>query len=219
MIHIDDSLIIGSGVDRTVYAHPQDGKRCIKIPKCDVINDFRITGLRDNIYYLSRRCDKRYFDFNFTDVQYAERLKKKHMTDSVFRHLPICHGFVETNLGKGVLWQRIQNFDGSDCYTLRDCSNSPGLLGEKEKDILRNALEEFFSWQIDNGIMLREMALINTLICQVKPSKYRLYHVDAIGCVDLIPLADYALWFARLRIRMKVRRFRRHVFKKLGSLN
>ncbi len=66
-----------------------------------------------------------------------------------------------------------------------------------------------------NGIMLREMAFVNTLVCRIDENTIRLYHVDAIGCVDLIPLADYARWFAKMRIWNKVRRFRKRLIKKI----
>jgi hypothetical protein len=46
-------------------------------------------------------------------------------------------------------------------------------------------------------------------------SKIRLYHIDAIGCVDIIPLALHADWFADLRIRSKIHSFKK---KKLAWL-
>jgi len=216
MLQLDDSQIIGSGVDRIVYGHPENADLCIKIPRCNFNNDFEIKGTRDKLYYLLRGFRKEYFDYNYTDVLYAQMLQKKEKDNLIFKHLPFCEGFVETNHGKGVLWQRIRNFDGTDSITLRDCYFTPGLLGTDEKQLLWNALNDFFLWQIDNAVMLREMAFANTLVCRLEKEKIRLYHVDAIGCVDLFPLADYAEWFARLRIRSKVHRFRKQILKWLG---
>lgn len=208
MLQLTKENIIGEGVDRQVYAHPEDPELCVKIAKHDFTKDFKAEGPRDYLYLALRQFKKEYFNFNFTDVLYATKLKNRGDESVIFKHLPLCYGYVETNLGKGVVWQRIHNYDGSACITLKDCFLTPGLLGNNEKELLQSALDEFYSWQMEHSIMLREMALINTMICRVSPTKIRLYHIDAIGCVDLIPLADYAKWFAKMRIWSKVRRFR-----------
>lgn len=217
MLFIDKSQQVGRGVDRVVYAHPHDPTLCIKIARNDFSSEYMVKGVRDHIYHALRGFRKEYFDYNYTDVEYADRLGKKGDTSEVFRHLPQCYGYVESNLGRGVLWQRIQNYDGSTCLSLRECYFTPGLLGDNESDILWPAFNDFFSWQLQHGIMLREMAFANTLICRITPETIRLYHVDAIGCVDLFPLANHAQWFARLRIQSKIRRFKKHLIQWLGK--
>ncbi|HKJ66056.1 MAG TPA: YrbL family protein, partial [Desulfopila sp.] len=171
----------------------------------------------DYLYYALRLFNKEHFDFNYIDALYACRIAKRGEKNVSFQHLPRCHGFVETNLGKGVLWQRIRNFDGSDCFSLRDCYLTPGLLGENERKIIRAALDQFFAWQMKNAIMLREMAFANTLVCRIDPQTIRLYHVDAIGCADIVPLANHARWFARMRIWSKIRSFRKQITKWLDG--
>ena len=217
MLQLDESLIIGEGVDRTVYAHPDDSDLCIKIARCNFASEYQVQGVRDSLFFMLRKFDKNHFDYNYTDALYARRLQGKGQTDQYFRHLPECYGFIDTNLGRGVLWQRIRNYDGTDCPTLRDCYFSPELLGENDKEKLWSALNDFFAWQLRCCIMLREMAFANTLVCNIEDDKIRLYHVDAIGCVDLIPLANYSNLFAKMRILSKIRSFRKHMVKWLGE--
>jgi len=205
---------LGSGEDRIVYPHPEKPDLCIKIPQRPLDN-LRIKGLRDTIFYLSRNCRKEYLDYNFVDVKYAERLESRN-DGKMFQHIPRCYGFVETDLGIGVAWQRIQDFDGKPCTTLKDIKHRGQPLTEHERVQLWTALQEFFSWQLDHGIMLREMAYTNIMICRLAENQIRLYHIDAIGCADLIPLAFYADWFARLRVLSKVGRFRSRMIEWLG---
>jgi hypothetical protein len=97
-----------------------------------------------------------------------------------------------------------------------DCKSNPYLLGINQKELLWHGLKEFFTWQIEHAVMLREMAFSNTLVRQSAPQSIRLYHIDTIGCVDLIPLASCSREFARLRVRSKVHCFRKKIVAWLG---
>lgn len=218
MLQLKDLPPIGSGVDRIVYPHPQQAGLCIKIAKYGTARDIEVKDFRDRLFLITRLGSRDQLDYNFTDVRYAEKLERRNGPD-IFNHLPRCYGFVETDLGQGVVWEHITNFDGSPCLSLKDCKQSPGQLGESENDMLWAALLEFFSWQTRNAIMLREMAYSNTLVKQVAPGSIRLYHIDAIGCVDLIPIAAYSQTFARLRVMSKVSRFKNKMVKWLGPPN
>lgn len=214
MITLSNIPPLGSGEDRVVYPYPGKPDLCIKIPQRS-LQSLDIKGVRDTIFYLTRNCRKEYLDYNFVDVKYAERLERRNER-SMFQHIPRCYGFVETDLGTGVAWQRIQDFDGSPCTTLKDIKHRGHPLTAEETCKLWMALQEFFSWQLKRGIMLREMAYTNILICRLTENQIRLYHIDAIGCADLIPLAFYVHWFARLRVFSKVSRFRKRMVEWLG---
>ncbi len=207
---------LGAGVDRTVYRHPENPELCIKIPRYATGKDLKVTEIRDKIFCLSRFGDKRGLDFNYTDVRYADMLQKRNRTE-LFNHLPRCYGQVETDLGTGVIWEYIANYDNTPCLSLLNYKNEPERIGNNEKEMLWDALDIFFSWQVKHAVMLREMAFSNTLIRKINSDSIRLYHIDAIGCVDLLPLADYSKSFARLRVRSKVYRFRKRIIPWLGA--
>jgi len=205
---------LGSGEDRVVYPHPTDSSLCIKIPQRP-FRDLDVKGVRDTLFYLSRGCRKESLDYNSVDVVYAKKLQKQH-DEQLFRHIPRCYGFVETDLGPGVVWQYICDFDGRPCATLKDFKHRGQPLTTGEVAMLWQALQEFFTWQLKHGILLREMAYTNILVCRLKPDQVRLYHIDAIGCADLIPFAHHATWFAKLRVFSKVSRFRKRMVQWLG---
>lgn len=211
---ISDLSPIGQGQDRTVYPHPDDPALCIKIAN-RAVADLEVAGIRDRLFLLMRGGRKEFLDYNFTDVQYARGLERRG-EEQLFRHLPRCYGFVETDLGAGVVWERIVDHDGSPCISLRQYKLADRPLTPAEIRLLWNALQEFFSWQIRHAVLLREMAYSNLLVRRLAADQVRIYHIDAIGCADLIPLADHFTWFAKLRVRSKVRRFYKRMVGWLG---
>ena len=216
MISLNNTKIIGSGEDRIVYQDPVTHNRCIKISRIFVEQEFNIRSIRDWLFWLSRGRNIQYFDYNFIDVLYFQFLQKQ-KNSQVFDHLPKCYGFVDTDMGKGAAWEVIRNSNGSPCISLRDCSLQPEILGVNQKELLRQGLNVFFKWQLKHHIMLRDMNLNNILVRQINNSKIFLYHVDAIGCIDVIPLALHADWFAGLRIRSKIHRFKKRKLSWLYS--
>ncbi len=207
---------IGAGEDRVVFLDPSQPGRCIKISRVDFEKDFSPLGLNERLYWLSRGGQTKYFDFNWVDVCSAKELQR-HETDDTYNHLPRCYGYVETDLGRGVAWDHITNANGTACRSLRDYKMHPELLGEEEKAKIWQGLKEFFDWQLGNRIMLRELAFINTLVHEDDAGTFTLYHIDAIGCADLIPIAKYSPFIRKLRIMSKVHRFRKRMKAWLGE--
>ena len=215
MILLTGQQPLGSGDDRVVYRDPTDEKRCIKLARVNFQRDFKPTGFNETLFWISRAGRTQYFDFNYVDSDYAAILRQRDSINT-FAHIPFCHGNVDTDLGKGVAWEYICNHDGSCCRSLKDYSDNPHLIGDREKELLWRGLTAFFSWQLEEIILLREIAYTNTLVQEQQDGSFKLYHVDAIGCADLIPLAKYSRFVARLRIKSKVGRFRKRMIKWLG---
>jgi len=216
MIVLQGQQPVGSGDDRVVYQHPAVRDQCIKIARIDFQNEFKPVGFNKKLYWFSRACQNKYFDYNYVDVDYAEFLKKRNSAET-FAHIPFCYGYVDTDLGPGVAWQYITDHDGSPSKSLRDYTDYPEMLGEKQKQLIWQGLEEFFSWQLDQLVLLREIAKTNTLVQERPDGSFKLYHIDAIGCADLIPLARYSRFVAKLRIKSKLGRFKKVMVGWLGD--
>ena len=74
--------LIGSGNERDCFIHPDNPKYCVKVTKPGVV------GRRQNEI----------------DMAYFEVLKRRNISSP---HIPACHGWVETNRGKGIVVERI----------------------------------------------------------------------------------------------------------------
>ena len=209
MIKLSTCKPFASGEERDVYLHPEDGGKCIKISNVTPADDFRPTNLRDWLFWVSRGRNTNYFDINCTDDLFCRQLSDRNDPE-VFKHLPKCYGLVDTDLGKGLVCELIQNDDGSTCITMKQYIHQHGAISD-EKVI--KAIDDFLYWMIEKNIFLREMGGTNTFFRYSKDGEVRLYHIDAVGCLDLIPLANYWDWFSRLRIRIKINHLRRRKIK------
>ena len=215
MISLKQQIPISGGDDRLVFRDPTNHNRCIKIARIDYLTDFKPVGFNETLFWLSRFGQKKYFDFNYVDAEYATYLQKR-ASSNPFKHIPTFYGRVATDLGEGVAWEYICNHDGSSCKSLKSYSDNPHLLGPKEIELLWSGLDSFFSWQLEERVLLREIAYTNTLVQERRDGSFHLYHIDAIGCADLIPLARYSRVIAKLRIKSKVGRFRKRMVRWLG---
>jgi len=198
-----------SGEERDVYRHPEDDRKCIKISNVRPPVDFRPETLRDWLFWVTRGRNTGYFDINYTDALFYQQLNQRNDPE-VFKHLPKCYGLVDTDLGMGLVCELIQNGDGTTCMTMKQYIQKHGAISDPK---VINAVDDFLNWLVDKNIFLREMGGTNTFFQYNKNGQVKLYHIDAVGCLDLIPLANYWPWFSRLRIKIKINHLRRRKIK------
>ena len=194
-----------SGEERDVYRHPEDDRKCIKISNVRPPVDFRPETLRDWLFWVTRGRNTGYFDINYTDALFYRQLDQRNDPE-VFQHLPKCYGLVDTDLGKGLVCELIRNEDGTPCITMKQYILEHGAISDPK--VIR-AIDAFLNWLVSKNIFLREMGGTNTFFRYAKDSGVKLYHIDAVGCLDLIPLTNYWDWFSRLRIKIKINHLRR----------
>ena len=209
MIKLSIQQPFASGEERDVYFHPEDDGKCIKISNVRPSVDFRPETLRDRLFWVTRGCNTNYFDINYTDALFYQQLSRRNDPE-VFKHLPKCYGLVDTDLGMGLVCELIRNGDGTNCMTMKQYIQKHGTISDPK---VIKAVDDFLNWLVDKNIFLREMGGTNTFFQYNKTGQVKLYHIDAVGCLDLIPLANYWAWFSRLRIKIKINHLRRRKIK------
>ena len=210
MIKIGDAEPFAVGEERSVYYHPEDNGKCIKIALEPPGEDFRPAGFRDWLFWISRQRNSMYFDCNYTDALFFEKLQEREDPHS-FDHLPRFYGLVETDLGLGLICELIRNEDGTPCESLKEYwLMNNGLTEER----VVAAIYEFLAWTVKENIFLRQIGPTNMLMKKFRNGAVKIYHIDAGGCLDLIPLANYIEWFSRLRVAIKVNHFKRRKLNK-----
>ena len=209
MLRLSAHQPFASGEERDVYLHPEDDGKCIKISNVTPPEDFRPKGLRDWLFWVTRGRNTGYFDINYTDDLFYQQLGQRNDPE-VFKHIPKCYGLIDTDLGKGLVCELIQNEDSTPCTTMKQYIQKHGAISDGK--VIR-AIDGFLSWLVEKNIFLREMGGTNTFFQYSKNGEVKLYHIDAVGCLDLIPLANYWPWFSRLRIKIKINHLRRRKIK------
>ena len=179
MIEIDTHAMIGKGLHRECFVHPEDSNLCVKIV---------VAGKSDE---------------NRREASYYTRLDRRGVS---WEMLPRFHGLVQTNLGEGAIFDLVRDYDGPVSHTLAHYLASKRLTAE-HATVLRPALANLKSYLLQNRIITMTLKPKNILFQQYAAGEGRLVIVDNIGNSDFIPLANHSKWLARRKIQRKWRRF------------
>jgi hypothetical protein len=142
---------IGAGHDRECWRHPLNRALCVKIPKPE-----------------QERAQ------NEIDFHYGSHLAHHAVAGP---HLPRVHGWVQTNHGRGLVVDLIQQPDGTPCPTLPQALRR-GMISEMEAVGL---VYEAFDWLMANGVMLADYGVDNFLVRQPAEGRPYLVFVDGLG--------------------------------------
>lgn len=170
-IILTDDLFLGTGMHKTVYAHPTDPQFCIKILHHTPDPDFE------------------------REMRYRKAIGKR--ADSLTM-LTKYFGEIETNKGGGYLYERVINFDGTNSKTLLALCEETGL-DKKNLPLLEKILLDFKRVYFAENIPLAGIDADNYLVQKTAPDEYRVRIIDNIGTSAIIPLAYYFDVFAKKR--------------------
>ncbi len=185
MLQISDAHLIGKGSERGCYVHPEHSARCIKI------NHSAVTKQSDN------------------ELEYLTILQKRNIS---WRHIPQFYGTVETNLGNGMVYDLIRDYDGEVSNTLAHY-----LRGETNCDEARQivaALKQFRHYLLSQHIMVRDPNTTNFALQKCSPDSVQLVLIDGIGDANFAPLFNRLDWFVEMKIKRKWRHFERSLLNK-----
>ena len=179
MLTIDSSRLIGRGLRRECYFHPEDDTRCIKVV---VAGDLKET-IREQSYY--RLLEKR---------------------DISWDMLARFYGNIETNRGPGAVFELIRDYTGSVSNTLEHyfSNDHDAELDYRALPRLLNELKEYLlRWKI----LTMAIKPQNIAYRRTNPDEAKLVIIDNIGNSDLIPICNYVDRMAIRKINRKWRRF------------
>jgi hypothetical protein len=183
MIDIETSPVVGRGLHRECYAHPQDENLCIKV----------LLPLKSQESLIEAEREVNYYRF----------LTKKSVPWTM---LPKFHGEVLTSRGKGFVFDLIRDQDGSVSKTLRHYLSS-SVETAKNAEGLSTAFDLLRAYLLQWKIVTMTIKAKNILYQKISESDGRLVIVDNIGNSDFIPICDYVDFMAERKIRRKWRQF------------
>jgi len=193
------------GGNRLCFVHPEDSLRCIKVRRPDfTLEDRRREkGFPKNLKPLSS------FDDNREEFLVMEQLMRIY-GEHVFQHISRCFGFIDTDLGKGLVSELIRDYDGAISQTLKKYLWDYGLTEECQTAI--NALCRF--WE-QNAIPSRDLLLHNIVVQQSRAGKIdRLVVIDGLGSAGLIPFH----WLPMAQRKKKVARKTANLHQRIQTL-
>lgn len=152
MINLIDEFFLAKGGERNCFIHPYDDKKVIKVV----------------------HRNEKHNEQNKLEYKYLNFLNKKNIP---FTHIPICHGFVNTNLGKGLVYDRVVDYNGnySNCITYFLSKKTFSKNHELE---LINELKEYL---FKNNILFIDVDLSNVFCQEIEKGKFKLIIIDGLG--------------------------------------
>jgi thymidylate kinase len=177
IIDLEGAQLEGSGNERLCYVNPLDPSKVIKVKRRGVKrrNQNRIEA----VYYRN---------LNWRGVS--------------FDHIPQCYGWVETSEGRGLMFERVANVDGTSPISFDEAVHSHALTEEEARKLLK----ELGEYLLENTILFADVALCN-LICQKREGGWRLIIIDGLGsrhCGPKFWFYRNVHFFSRMRIRRQL---------------
>lgn len=179
IIALDPGSLVGRGLHRECFVHPENPSRCIKIVVAGTGDENR----REQAYYAS--------------------LARRGVS---WEMLPRFHGLVLTSLGEGAVFDLVRDYDNRVSLTLGHYLASR-QLSQLHGAELRRALDRLKGYLLENRIITMTLKPKNILFQLETAESGKLVIVDNIGNSDFIPLANFSARLAWWKIERKWRRF------------
>ncbi len=179
MLTLDSSKLIGRGLRRECYFHPEDDTRCIKVV---VAGDHKET-VREQSYY--RLLEKRGISWDM---------------------LARFYGGIETNRGAGAVFELIRDYTGAVSNTL-EYYFSDDHEAELDYRVLTRLLPVLKQYLLQWKIVTMSIRPQNIVYKRINPAEAKLVIIDNIGNSDFIPICNYVDRMAIRKINRKWRRF------------
>ena len=175
MLTLESSALIGSGLRRECYFHPEDENKCIKVV---VSGDHKETRREQSYYRL---------------------LEKRNIS---WKMLARFYGNVDTNLGEGAVFDLIRDFNGKISKTLEHYISAYSET-DPISQYLRRALPQLKQYLLKWKIVTMSLKPQNIVYKRAHESKGFLVVIDNIGNSDFIPICNYVDWMAKRKIRKR----------------
>lgn len=124
MIDLSHAYRIGAGNERICYAHPDNPNLCIKVYHSmdEILKHTKVVRQQNEMEHY-------YFD----------KLAQRHVP---FLYIPKCHGWVETTLGKGLVFDRVIDEDGSPSQPLTQLL-AQGVVSQQEAKQFLEQIQQY----------------------------------------------------------------------------
>ena len=198
IISLGDDDLIASGGRQNVFSHPHNQSQIIKVPK-----DFPPMDKSTIVKHVKNAI-----------MPYKKRLWIRDAYDSYRQYMTILatsdmcpnyiaghHGFVQTTIGVGCVFEKVCDEGGSKIsLTVDDIIR----YSEYRRDELTDVIDVFFDNLYIDRVYISDLTLENLCVVRVSSGKFeRIVLIDGLGHKTLIPLSVsrsvYTHWHQKMR--------------------
>ncbi len=131
----------------------------------------------------------------------------------IFSHVYRCYGFVETDLGPGLLTEMIRDHDGRVSVSLKQYLWESGY-----HQGCQDAVRDLTAFWLEHLIPSRDLLTHNIVVQCAGPDQIsRLVVVDGLGASTLIPFSCLPPIFKRKRVETRIKRLNAKIRDFLGN--
>jgi hypothetical protein len=145
------------------------------------------------------------FNDNLEEFREMEKLKQ-HYDERAFSHISRCYGFVETDMGMGLVSELIRNADGRVSITLKQYLWDHGLTGEIEI-----VIENLIAFWVAELIPSRDLLLHNIVVQMDGEGPARLVVIDGLGARGILPFQLMPGGYRVRRVERRIDNFRERI--------
>ncbi len=193
---------------RLVYRDPRDDWRAVKITVSGGGEGAKKRAEAGWIRYLHRHD---YYDEN--NRQWREHRKLARRLGLPWpRHLSRCYGLVRTDVGVGLVVERVANADGTSALNMEEYLRLHGLDAR-----CRRALKELRRFLLGRRVLLRDAAASNIVLREQGDGTLLPVIVDGLGNSEFLPVSGWIPCAGRRKIRKRWRALLDNVRKLAGK--
>lgn len=127
---------------------------------------------------------------------------QRHYSETIFQHISRCYGFVETDMGMGLVSELIRNTDHRISQTLKKYIWEFGVT-----DSLKAAIQPLLEVWKRELVPSRDLLLHNIVVQQDNENIIRLVVIDGLGSTGLMPLRYFPKSWQFHKIERKIANF------------
>jgi hypothetical protein len=194
MINLDGIQSFAEGGNRKCYINPINTKRCLK-----VLHENLLENLHKNSAWYKRLGRSDSLDDNLRERNaYNQKAIRSPINSSIWDHLAMWYGMVETNLGPASDTELITN-EGEIAETLETYLFREGLTPE-----IKSALKNFENW-LRTHLVLTKNIIPHNIVIKKENGALMLKIIDGLGSKSFIPLPRYSKFFARIYVERRIK--------------
>lgn len=184
---------IAAGVQRSVFVHPHDPSKLVKVlkPAADMPARTNFNGTMDRLFPSTRMRQIR--------KEYQEYLRIMLRHEGTADHLPITHmfGFASTNLGLGCITENVTEPDGSLGQTVGKKAKAKTLTDD-DIVLLNDAIARIYRLNIRASDMNPKNFVIGHRHNGTVLGPRECVLVDGFGDIHAIPVRSLSDWTNRM---------------------
>jgi PhoP regulatory network protein YrbL len=205
IIRLSGHSHIAEGRRQFVFEHPNDAGSLIKVNKPEQPYEPKGPIKR---FFSRFRYNGEYQDFL---REFREYLELRERCSTSGEELPLCEvrGIVQTDLGIGLVYERISNPDGQLAPTLKALIDT-GRIGEQQIE----ELEAHFRSLKENRVSLSNFNLRNIVYQSAPDGHGRFVWIDSFGSKQFVP---WRKWFKSLNDR-KLRKIQASCYAAIATV-